>query len=170
MRITGRQLRRIIKEELSKGIDWKQVEDAMWPEAVPALQAIWGKTIPVVEDDAPLDLVDGLMVAIGSILGPSMKIWGNLGRVGDYILFSDDAKALFSSGNDHINAQLVAVRIGLDMTPVGGWDPALQERTADLLQKKIAGGGMLGSELAKRSVKIYPADNPAQAQTKGSGR
>lgn len=137
----------------------------MWPEAARMLQSIWGKTIPVVKDDTPFAQLEGIDTAVGSILGPSVKIWGNLGRVGDFILFSEDAGVALGRAG-HINARLVAVRIGLDLPPGGGWDPALQEVTADLLQKKIAGGGMLGSELAQRSVKIYPADNPAQAQTK----
>ena len=167
MRITGRQLRQIIKEELGKGIDWNQVGDAMWPEAVPALQAIWGKQIPSVDDRNSNEELEGLMIAIGSILEPSVKIWGDLGKVGNFILFNPAGiDVTMPDSYAQINAKLICVRAGLNLPMVGGWDAALQEQTADLLQKMIAGGGMRTSALAKRSVKTYPADNPAQAQTK----
>lgn len=170
MRITGRQLRQIIKEELGKGIDWKQVEDAMYPGAASDLRSIWGKTIPVVNNSTTSEQGAGIQIAIEMILGPSVQIWGDLGKIGNFILFDSEVSSSFLTNFDLINAKLICVRAGLNLPLAGGWDAALQEQTADLLQKLIAGGGIKGSALAQRSVKTYPADNPAQAQTKGSGR
>jgi hypothetical protein len=168
MRITGRQLRQIIKEELGKGIDWKAVEDAMWSDAVPALQSIWGKRIPRVDEETPTEQLEGLSIAVGTILGPSVKIWGDLGKVGNFILFSDQSGDSFSTTSDLINEQLMAVRAGLNLPLTGGWDAALQEQCTDLMMKLIAGGGIRGSALAARSTKTYPAGGTgsAQAQTK----
>jgi len=168
MRITGRQLRQIIKEELGQGIDWNQVGDAMWPEAVPALQAIWGRQIPRVDEGTSTEELEGLAIAIGSILAPSVTIWGDLGKIGNFFFADETVAAAAFSGNNYMNAQLIAIRAGLNMPLAGGWDRALQEQTADLLQKKIAGGGIKGSALAQRSVKTFPAGDTgrAQAQTK----
>jgi hypothetical protein len=168
MRITGRQLRQIIKEELDGKVTKDEIGQAFWPGAGEDLEAIRYARIPVFTDGMPGDQLAGISIALEQVLLPAVGAWSDLGPLKGLITGSYDkvAEMLGGSTAAAFNLQIMGARVGLGLPAVGGWDDALKGHFEDLLKKSVAAGGVKGSKKYNAMTRVYAPDSPAQAQTK----